>query len=266
MMLAWIEFMGHHFTDVTELPGLPIPAEQLFRMHHKYTWAADRCRGLDVAEVACGAGPGLGLLGAKARSVRACDISSEILAIPRIHYGNRYELSVGDAGNLPWASASLGAVLLFEAIYYLPDIAAFLGECRRVLRPGGRLLLVSANPDLYDFAPSPYSIHYYGVEAMACLLQDHGFDGEFFGLTRVDAVDLRQRVLRPIKRWIVSTGLMPRTMQGKEMMKRLVFGAMDPMPLELHPTAVPYVPPETVQADRPDRVHKVIYCDARKRA
>jgi ubiquinone/menaquinone biosynthesis C-methylase UbiE len=50
---------------------------------------------------------------------------------------------VGDARELPYPDASADAVLLLGPLYHLVDVAdrrRALGECRRVLRPGGRLL------------------------------------------------------------------------------------------------------------------------------
>jgi SAM-dependent methyltransferase len=50
---------------------------------------------------------------------------------------------VGDARALPYPDASADAVLLFGPLYHLVDAEdrqRALGECRRVLRPGGRLL------------------------------------------------------------------------------------------------------------------------------
>jgi len=55
--------MAVDFTEVTELAGAEISAEQLERMAHRYSWAAGYCGGRDVVEVACGSGQGLGLLG-----------------------------------------------------------------------------------------------------------------------------------------------------------------------------------------------------------
>jgi ubiquinone/menaquinone biosynthesis C-methylase UbiE len=82
------------FTHVTELSGDEITREQLARLAARYYWAGAYCKGKDVAEVACGTGPGLGYLAAIAKSLRAGDISPEILAIARRHYGNRIALDV----------------------------------------------------------------------------------------------------------------------------------------------------------------------------
>ena len=55
---------------------------------------------------------------------------------------------------LPFSDASFDAVLLLNAIYALDDRAAFFREVFRVLRPGGRFLLVS--PFIANEMPEPH--------------------------------------------------------------------------------------------------------------
>ncbi len=49
--------------------------------------------------------------------------------------------SRGDAGALPFETASIDAVILTAVLGEIPDKAAALAEMRRVLRPGGRLVI-----------------------------------------------------------------------------------------------------------------------------
>lgn len=51
------------------------------------------------------------------------------------------------ASSLPFADASFDAITSTEAFHWFPDQAAALRECRRVLVPGGRLLIAFVNPD-----------------------------------------------------------------------------------------------------------------------
>ena len=254
--------MAVDFTDVTELAGAEITGEQLQRMVHRYRWAADHCVGKDVVEVACGSGQGLGMLGAVAKTLEAGDYSKAVLALPRAHYGTRFSLEEFDAQALPYPDRSKDVIVMFEAIYYVPDAARFVAECRRVLRPGGQVLLATANKDLSDFNPSPHSHRYYGVLELEGLFRSAGFETEQYGYLPVEAVSWRQRVLRPIKQLIVALGLMPKTMKGKKFLKRLVFGKLQPMPAELPPATGAVEPPNKLPAGAPDRAHKVLYCRA----
>jgi len=251
-----------NFVEVTELAGSGISAEQLARMAHRYGWAAAFCRQRDVVEVACGSGPGLGLLAGGSRSLEAGDYSEDILKIAKAHYGNRIPLRQLDAQAMPYADASKDVVILFEAIYYLPDAERFVRECRRVLRPGGQVLIASANKDLYDFNPSPFSQRYYGANELVALFAAAGFSAEVFGFMPVGAVSMRQRILRPIKKLAVALGVMPKSLKGKRFLKRFVFGKLVTMPAELPAVSVPVEPPHPLATDFPDRTHKVLYCRA----
>lgn len=231
-------------------------------MCQRYYWAAGYCRGKDVLEVACGTGPGLGYLAGIARSFRAGDLSEPILEIARKHYDKRIELSCFDAQALPSTDASLDVVLIFEALYYVPAAEKFVAECRRVLRPGGTLLIVTANKDLYDFNPSPHSFAYHGVVELDRLVSAHGFVPEFFGNTPVAEASFKQKVLRPVKKAVVASGLMPGSMAGKKLLKRLIFGNLVPMPAEIAADTVPARPPTPLPRGVPDQAHKVIFCAA----
>lgn len=251
-----------NFIDVSELAGDEVSAEQVERLCHRYFWAAHYCAGMEVAEAACGSGAGLGLLSSTAKSLRAGDVSDPILERVKAHYGDRIALSHFDAENLPFEDASLDVVILFEALYFVPDAARFAAECRRVLRPGGVVLMAVPNPDLYDFNPAPHSTGYPNPPGFSALFTPLGFDVRCFGYLPIDAVSIRQRVLRPIKKLAVSLNLMPKTMAGKALLKRLVFGNLRTLPAEITSDMISYVPPSDIPADRPDRRHKVLYCAA----
>lgn len=256
------------YTDVTELADDEVSGEQVERAARRYAWAMSYSEGKDVLEVACGTGPGLGLLAAKARSLRAGDISDAMVARVKAHYGERVRIDRMDAQALPFADASLDVVILFEALYYVPDARRFASECARVLRPGGVVLISNANKDLFDFNPSPHSHVYHGVRELGELFGPLGFTLEFWGDTPVAKLSLRQKVLRPIKKAVVGLGLMPKTMAGKKLLKRLVFGSMVPFPRELAPAAAAsadfraaFTPLQTGVADLS---HKVLLCAAHK--
>lgn len=254
--------MSQDFSTVTELAGDEVSAEQVERLAHRYYWAGDYCRGRDVLEVACGAGQGLGYLASMARSLHAGDITPALVEQAKAHYGDRIAVAEMDALQLPFPDRSLDVVILFEAVYYLPSARAFAEECRRVLRPGGHALIATANKDLYDFNPSPFSHEYYGVVELGELFGGLGFDCEFYGNVAIDKVSWRQRLLRPIKKAVVGLGLMPRTMAGKKLLKRLVFGGLVSMPAEIDGNTANYVKPAMLPKGQPDRRHKVIYMAA----
>jgi SAM-dependent methyltransferase len=254
--------MSTDYLDVTEVAGEPISAEQLQRLHHRYFWARTFCEGRDVVECACGTGPGLGVLASVAATLEAGDVSEAMVERVRAHYGSRARISRFDAQQLPFPDVSKDVIILFEAIYYLPDAARFVAECRRVLKPGGHVLVATANKDLNDFNPSPYSHRYYGTVELTELFTRPGMHVDLFGYLPTDEISFRQRVLRPIKRAVVGLGLMPRSMKGKQLLKRLVFGRPVVMPAEVSRGAEELAPMTPLDARVADTRHKVIYAVA----
>lgn len=255
--------MQTNFLEVTELAGDKVTKAQVIRLCNRYYWAGHYCRGKNVIEAACGTGQGLGYLQSISRTLRGGDYSEPIVGIARQHYGDRLSVERFDAQAMPVDNQSADLVILFEAIYYLPDAEKFVGECARILRPGGMVLICSANKDLYDFNPSPHTYKYYGVVELGALVARHGFTAEFFGDTPVAAAGSREKALRWAKATAVRLGLMPKTMSGKKLLKRLVFGGLVDMPREIDAATAPVVTPKRIPGDQPCRDYKVVYCAAR---
>lgn len=255
--------VGHDFVEAAEVAGDEVPAEQVERIAHRYRWALAYCRGKDVLEAACGSGPGIGMLARAARSLAAGDCSEDLLAVARRHYGDRFAFRRLDAEDMPYDDGAFDVVILFEALCDLPRPERFVAECRRILRPGGAVLIACANRDHYDFDPSPHSHAAYGTVELRELFRDAGFIVQCFGHPRTGRPGLRQRLLRPVKRIAAALGPMSRTVHGKTLLKRLAFGRLVAMPHELAEDDAPFSPPAPIPIDRPDRMHKAIYCVAR---
>ena len=54
-----------------------------------------------------------------------------------------------DARLLPFATGALRTVVMFNVFHHVPDAGALLAECERVLRPGGRVLIVDQHPGVF---------------------------------------------------------------------------------------------------------------------
>ena len=199
------------------------------------------------------------MLAAVAESVAGSDVDAAGIAAARATYGDRIPLYVAKAEQLPVRDASLDVILMFEAIYYLPNVDAFLRECRRVLVPAGRLLLSSTNKDLFDFVPSPLSRTYYGASEVVRLLNSHGFSSKLCGYGRTDALPFRHLV-RPAKALAQRLDLLPKTMRGKALLRRTLFGRLPQMPRDLSElTPSLSEPPIAIACHAPDRVHRLLY-------
>lgn len=251
-----------HFIEVTEIEGQQVSVEQLERTCHRYHWAARQAQEKDVLEVACGSGPGLGLLKKSAKTLVAGDYSDAVLKTARKTYGKTLELERFGAENIPYPNASFDLILMFEAIYYIENPEQFFNEARRVLRPNGKLLLVTANKDIFGFNPSPFSHRYMGVLELAETLKKARFSTRFEGLIDTQKVGIRQRILTPVKFIATKLHIIPKTMHGKGWLKKLFFGTMTSMPASIEHVPYVFAPACPLPDDKADRRFKVIYCTA----
>jgi ubiquinone/menaquinone biosynthesis C-methylase UbiE len=85
---------------------------------------------------------------------RVCgiDISDSMLAIAaaRVDIGGAgapIELTLAPAGRIPFGPGSFDVVVSTQVFEYLDDVAGALREARRVLRPGGRVVLLDTDWD-----------------------------------------------------------------------------------------------------------------------
>jgi len=56
------------------------------------------------------------------------------------------DIIVDDTATLQWESGSFDTVTIIAALNHIPNRAAVLNECRRVLRPGGRVVITMLTP------------------------------------------------------------------------------------------------------------------------
>jgi ubiquinone/menaquinone biosynthesis C-methylase UbiE len=232
-------------------------------MFHRYHFASNFCEGKEVLEVACGAGQGLGYLAGKARRVVGGDYTEKLVQAARDYYKDRVEVHNIDAHQLPFEDKSFDVVILYEAIYYLAQPEKFLQEAHRVLRDGGILLIATVNKDWGEFNPSPLSIRYFSVPELSKLLLDNGFKGEFYGAFSGLPKGLKERTVALIKRTAVTLHLIPKTMKGKEFLKRIFFGKLIPLPPEITDGMAEYMAPVPIPSNVPNTKYKVIYAIAR---
>jgi SAM-dependent methyltransferase len=135
--------------------------------------------GRRILDAGCGSGPLAAALGAGGAAVTGLDVSAAMVDLARERLGEDADLHVGDLGApLPFADAEFDDVVASLVLHYLEDWTGPLSELRRVLKPGGRLM-VSVNH------PCAYAIVYPEADyfAVTRYSEDYTFDGEVTWLT-----------------------------------------------------------------------------------
>lgn len=107
------------------------------------------CRVLDAG---CGSGPLAAALRDQGAIVSGFDLSAAMIELARERLGHDADLLVADlAQPLPYEDDTFDVVASSLALHYLEDWIAPLTELRRILRPGGRLVVSVPHPAAYLF-------------------------------------------------------------------------------------------------------------------
>jgi len=113
----------------------------------RFRFTAPLLAGEDVVECACGDGTSAAaLLAGAPASLRGFDVDEAAVEEARARIGDpRACFSTADARELPLEAGSAGVYVCLETIEHVDDAAGLLAEARRVLRPGGLLVLSTPN-------------------------------------------------------------------------------------------------------------------------
>lgn len=122
------------------------PTSELWGEHRsRYRFAARRIRsGQRILDVASGAGFGLELLAQTGACPVGVDYAADALSDVRRRQPTARVVRA-DATNLPFQTASFDVVVSFETIEHVADAGALVQSIRRVLKPGGQLVLSTPN-------------------------------------------------------------------------------------------------------------------------
>ncbi len=257
------------YTPITELPGTLLNNEQLARIRQRYQLAAWHAKDRRVLEVACGAGMGLGLLAATAKSLIGFDYTQQVLAVAQKHYDRRIALLGADAQQLPFATASFDLLVNFEAIYYLPDPLRFLRETWRVLAADGTLLLCTSNPDWPHFVPGLLTTVYPTVPELHAWLYQGGFQEiALYGAFPTITISGLKQFVTPLRKLILQSGIInPESAVGTRI-RRFAYGRLTPLPAELRSDELQHNAPAATLTQLPagqaDTTHRVLYALARR--
>jgi ubiquinone/menaquinone biosynthesis C-methylase UbiE len=95
-----------------------------------------------ILDVGCGTGELLFQLQARTRaSLAGLDLSAKMVEVARRKLGASADLRQGDSETLPWPASRFDLVCCTLSFHHYPNPKQALTEMRRVLKPGGALLL-----------------------------------------------------------------------------------------------------------------------------
>ena len=163
--------------------------------------------GTRLLDIGCGTGVLLEQLVLQQPEARLYggDLSSAMLAVARDRLGRSAGLVQAASEALPLADASIDVLVSSSTFHFVREPGKALSEMRRVLRPGGRLVLIDWCRDFltmrmldgYLKAFDAAHHHTYGSEQFVQLLEKHGFGevriscykiGWFWGLFTATAI------------------------------------------------------------------------------
>jgi ArsR family transcriptional regulator len=118
-----------------------------------------------VVDFGTGTGRMLALFAPRARRVEGIDLSHQMLTVARSKLETAPNASVrqGDATASPYPDSSASLVIIHQVLHFLDDPARALKEAARVLKPGGRLVVVEFAPHSLEHLRSDHAHRHLGV-------------------------------------------------------------------------------------------------------
>ena len=185
--------MGEIFRAERPRPSMAHTGERLSHGHsletevehyHRYYMARHLCRGQRVLDIACGEGYGSALLAQVAASVVGVDVDADAVAHAAASYvRDNLAFRTGSATDIPLPSASIDVLVSFETLEHFVDHDRFMAEARRLLRPGGKLILSTPDRDIFSppgSTPTEYHVHELTRAEFTDLLTRHFANCAFF--------------------------------------------------------------------------------------
>jgi arsenite methyltransferase len=132
-----------------------------------------------VLDLGFGGGLTFAPLWERGATVVAIDRAEDMVAAARARFADavasgRLELHAGDVARLPLADGAVDRVLTVNTVYFWSDLAAAFREVRRVLAPGGRLVVaIRDRAVMRRLDPTVFTLR--SPDDLAAALRDAGF-------------------------------------------------------------------------------------------
>jgi 2-polyprenyl-3-methyl-5-hydroxy-6-metoxy-1,4-benzoquinol methylase len=177
-----------------------VPAENYWYRRHLvvYRWIAERCRGLDVVDMACGEGYGTAVLAERAARVTGVDANPEAHRHARLKYtrpGVRFVRDLVETYSEP-----CDAVVFLQTIEHVQNPTAILDHLRSMLRPGGVAYVTTPNvltlaPEGAEKSGNPWHVKEYRAEEFRDLCEQSFEHVELLGLFHARKLRLHEAAI-----------------------------------------------------------------------
>jgi len=178
-----------------------VPEENYWYRRHLavYEWIAERCRGLEVVDLACGEGYGSAVLARRAARVTGVDANPDAHEHARLRYsapGVRFVRDLIDS-----YSERCDAVVLLQTIEHVEDAASVLAHMKGMLRPGGTAYVSTPNvltlaPEGAERSGNPWHVHEYRPREYRALCESRFDHVELLGLYHARKLRVHELALR----------------------------------------------------------------------
>lgn len=175
------------FTTERLIPDRPELQPMLVWHMARYRFAEPLVHGAVVLDAGCGCGYGSYHLATNgAKRVIGVDIATEAIEYARSHYSSEnLEFAMTDVRTLALPSETLDAVVCLEVFEHVADSERLLAECRRVLKPSGRIIVSTPNKQVFSPGRSepvnPWHVREYSRDEFAGILASYFEDLELWG-------------------------------------------------------------------------------------
>jgi ubiquinone/menaquinone biosynthesis C-methylase UbiE len=110
-------------------------------VHRRVAQFIDVLRPASILDVGCGNGGFLALMQSIAPILAGADLSPEMIKCAKARLGEAADLRVADSEHLPWAADQFDCLTCNFSFHHYPNPRQVLLEMRRVLKPGGHLVI-----------------------------------------------------------------------------------------------------------------------------
>lgn len=163
--------------------------EYVLYLIHKvaYEQAARFAEGKVVLDLGCNLGYGSNIIKRVCKSAVGVDVSSKAVSTANNLFGrNGIDFQVIDGKRLPFEDDEFDLIVSFQVIEHIVDYREYIGEIKRVLSPGGKVLFTTPN-GLLRLDPgmkpwNPFHVREFDPSEFEKLLSEYFKDVAVYGL------------------------------------------------------------------------------------